>query len=120
GFSRHYTVGVWVGRADGSTRPGHFGRNDAAPLLLKVFELLPSEGRAPSVAPEGAYEVQNAEALPASLQRFRPRAGIPAGLKPEVPPHISFPPNGAVVSIQPTGNLQQQLPLKATGGKGLL
>ena len=45
GFSQRYTVGIWVGRADGSTRPGHIGRNDAAPLLLKVFDLLPSEER---------------------------------------------------------------------------
>jgi len=120
GFSRHYTVGVWVGRADGSTRPGHFGRNDAAPLLLKVFELLPSEGLAPRVAPEGAYTAQNAEALPVALQRFRPRIGMAAGLKRELPPRISFPPNGAVVSLRPAGQLQQKLPLKAAGGKGML
>ena len=120
GFSRHYTVGVWVGRADGSTRPGHFGRNDAAPLLLKVFELLPAEGHAPSVVPDGAFVAQNAEALPVALQRFRPRAGMVAGLKRELPPHISFPPNGAVVSLQPAGQLQQKLPLKAAGGQGML
>jgi penicillin-binding protein 1C len=119
GFSRHYTVGVWVGRADGSTRPGHFGRNEAAPLLLKVFELLPSEGHAPGVVPEGAYEAQNAAALPTALQRFRPRLGIPAGLKRELPPHISFPPNGAVVAVQPNG-LNQKMPLKAAGGNGTL
>ena len=120
GFSRRYTVGVWVGRADGSTRPGHFGRNDAAPLLLKVFELLPPEGHAPHVVPDGAFEAQNAEALPLSLQRFRARAGMAAGLKRELPPHISFPPNGAVVALRPAGQLQDKLPLKAAGGKGTL
>jgi penicillin-binding protein 1C len=120
GFSRRYTVGVWVGRADGSTRPGHFGRNDAAPLLLKVFEILPAESRGPMPPPEGAFEAQNAAALPAALQRFRPRAGMPAGLRRDMPPRISFPPNGAVVSIQPAGSLQQKLPLKASGGKGVL
>lgn len=119
GFSRHYTVGVWVGRADGSTRPGHFGRNEAAPILLKVFELLPPESRAPMRAPDGAYIVQNAEGLPLALQRFRPRLGIPAGLKRELPPRISFPPNGAVVAVQPNG-LNQRMPLKASGGKGTL
>jgi penicillin-binding protein 1C len=46
GFSRKYTVGVWVGRADGSTRPGHIGRNEAAPVLLKIFDLLPPEPKA--------------------------------------------------------------------------
>ncbi|MBI1212801.1 MAG: penicillin-binding protein 1C [Alphaproteobacteria bacterium] len=119
GFSRHYTVGVWVGRADGSTRPGHFGRNEAAPLLLKVFERLPPESHAPLMRPDGAYSVQNAEALPVALQRFRPRLGVPAGLRRQIPPHISFPPNGAVVAVQPNG-LNQRMPLKASGGRGTL
>jgi penicillin-binding protein 1C len=51
GFSKKYTVGIWVGRADGSTRPGHIGRNEAAPILLKTFDLLPPEGRAPLTPP---------------------------------------------------------------------
>ncbi len=33
GFSNDYTVGVWVGRADGTPRPGHVGRDAAAPIL---------------------------------------------------------------------------------------
>ena len=43
GFSNDYTVGVWVGQADGSPRPGHVGRDAAAPILLKTFELLPRD-----------------------------------------------------------------------------
>src|SRR5262249_11135110 len=45
GFSNDYTVGVWVGRADGAPRPGRLGRNDAAPIMLKVFDLLPADRR---------------------------------------------------------------------------
>jgi penicillin-binding protein 1C len=41
GFDDDYTVGVWVGRPDGSPSPGHYGRNTAAPLLFRVFDLLP-------------------------------------------------------------------------------
>ena len=40
GFDTDYTVGVWVGRPDGSPSPGHYGRNTAAPLLFRVFDLL--------------------------------------------------------------------------------
>jgi penicillin-binding protein 1C len=36
-----------------------------------------------------------------------------------LPPHISFPPNGAVVAVQPNG-LNQKMPLKASGGHGTL
>jgi penicillin-binding protein 1C len=116
GFSKRYTVGIWVGRADGSTRPGHIGRNDAAPLLLKVFDLLPPESRAPSPPPDGAFVVQNAEQLPPALQRFRSNARLAAGLKRIQPPRIQFPPNGATVSLDNPKN-PQALPLKAQGGR---
>jgi penicillin-binding protein 1C len=119
GFSKKYTVGVWVGRADGSTRPGHIGRNEAAPLLLKMFDLLPPEGRAPAMPPTDAYWVQNAEQLPTGLQRFRSNSRLAAGLKRVQPPRISFPPNGATVAISGKEK-PEALPLKAQGGRAPL
>ena len=119
GFSRKYTVGIWVGRADGSTRPGHIGRNDAAPLLLKVFDLLPPEEKAPAMPPPDAWWVQNAEQLPPGLQRFRSNARMAAGLKRVQPPRISFPPNGATLSIADRRK-PEPMPLKATGGRAPL
>jgi penicillin-binding protein 1C len=119
GFSKRYTVGIWVGRADGSTRPGHIGRNEAAPLLLKVFDLLPQEERTPSPPPDGAYVAQNAEQLPPALQRFRNNARLVAGLRRVQPPRIQFPPNGAVVSLENPKN-PEPLPLKAMGGRAPL
>jgi penicillin-binding protein 1C len=41
GVTDRYTVGVWVGRPDGTPNPGHFGANTATPLLLDVFAALP-------------------------------------------------------------------------------
>ena len=119
GFSHHYTVGVWVGRADGSTRPGHIGRNEAAPVLLKIFDLLPPETRAPIEKPTDAYWVQNAEQLPTSLQRFRSNTRLAAGLKRVQPPRIAFPPDGATVSIADVRK-PEALPLKAQGGRAPL
>ena len=119
GFSRHYTVGIWVGRADGSTRPGHIGRNEAAPLVLKVFDLLPPETRAATPRPADAYWEQNAEQLPAALQRFRSNARMEAGLKRVQPPRISFPPDGSTVSITDVKK-PEALPLKAQGGRAPL
>jgi penicillin-binding protein 1C len=119
GFSNTYTVGIWVGRADGSTRPGHIGRNDAAPLLLKVFDLLPAEERRYSSPPEGAYIVQNAEQLPRGLQRFRRSTQLAAGLKRVQPPRIAFPPNGATVALD-NPKKPEPMPLKAQGGRAPL
>jgi penicillin-binding protein 1C len=41
GVSDRYTVGVWVGRPDGTPNPGFFGANVAAPLLADIFSALP-------------------------------------------------------------------------------
>jgi penicillin-binding protein 1C len=42
GVSDHHTVGVWVGRPDGTPNPGFFGANVAAPLLVDIFDALNS------------------------------------------------------------------------------
>lgn len=42
GVSPDYTVGVWVGNADGEGRPGLTGISAAAPILLEVFDVLPN------------------------------------------------------------------------------
>ncbi|HRE18619.1 MAG TPA: penicillin-binding protein 1C, partial [Rhodocyclaceae bacterium] len=40
GVSDRFTVGVWVGRPDGTPNPGFFGANIAAPLLVDIFAAL--------------------------------------------------------------------------------
>lgn len=40
GVTPEYTVGVWVGNADGEGRPGIVGVKAAAPVLFDVFDLL--------------------------------------------------------------------------------
>ena len=41
GVTPEYTVGVWVGNADGTPRPDLVGYKAAAPLLFAVFDMLP-------------------------------------------------------------------------------
>jgi len=41
GGTRHYTVGVWVGRPDGTPLPGQYGAVTALPLLFEVIDSLP-------------------------------------------------------------------------------
>lgn len=51
GVTDRYTVGVWVGRPDGTPNPGHFGANVAAPLLVDVFSTLPQTADPPGRTP---------------------------------------------------------------------
>lgn len=43
GTNPEYTVGVWVGNADGEGRPGLTGTEAAAPILFDLFSLLPGQ-----------------------------------------------------------------------------
>ena len=44
GVTPDYTVAVWVGNASGEGRPGIVGGLAAAPVMFKLFDLLPSSG----------------------------------------------------------------------------
>lgn len=44
GVSKDYTVGVWVGNADGEGRPGLTGLTAAAPLMFNIFDFLDPQG----------------------------------------------------------------------------
>ena len=41
GVTDEYTIGVWIGRPDGTPSPGRYGRAAAAPLLFAVVDSLP-------------------------------------------------------------------------------
>ncbi len=45
GFDRVHVVGVWIGRPDGSARPGGGAADVALPVLARVFALLPPHPR---------------------------------------------------------------------------
>ncbi|HEY0104912.1 MAG TPA: penicillin-binding protein 1C [Rhizomicrobium sp.] len=118
GFSNDYTVGVWVGRADGSPRAGHVGRESAAPILLKAFELLPPDRHADDPPPAGAILTNENDQLPPSMRNFR-RESAPSPPRETTvpPPTIAFPPNGTVVPLPPPDARDKTVMLKADGGK---
>ncbi len=51
GMSATHTIGVWVGRPDGTPLPGETGRRLALPLLLRAFALMPDPGPLPQAEP---------------------------------------------------------------------
>ncbi|MEZ9901792.1 penicillin-binding protein 1C [Vibrio breoganii] len=57
GASEDYTVGVWMGRPDGSPYVGQTGATMAAPILFDVFDLLPKDTMKNS-RPESVERVQ--------------------------------------------------------------
>jgi penicillin-binding protein 1C len=109
GFDGRRTIGVWVGRPDGTPVPGLIGRGAAAPILFDAFARLPGLPAALPKAPKGAIFATN-NRLPRTLQRFRP--GILAGETSDTP-RIMFPPNGARLELAGAGS---ELPLKISGG----
>ncbi len=41
GVTDRYTLGIWIGRPDGTPNPGFFGANSAAPLAKDIAAILP-------------------------------------------------------------------------------
>jgi penicillin-binding protein 1C len=121
GFSNDYTVGVWVGRADGAPRPDSVGREAAAPILLKTFGLLPKDRGPDPAPPAGAVVVQSTQALPAALRMFTREAAPPKPVQSTVPPPtIRFPPNGATLPLAKNNAKHGGIQLAADGGRAPL
>lgn len=110
GVTERYTVGVWVGRPDGTPSPDRYGRNTAAPLLFQLFDLLPRDhGR-----PAGPI----AAAPPPELLR-RLHAGNPVLADPRDSerPRLLFPSGDMEVEgLGPDGR-GEALTFSASGGR---
>jgi len=118
GLSRDYTVGVWIGRPDGTPRPGRFARNEAAPLLMRVFDLLPPDAGAEPPPPSDVILAHSYADLPRGLQHFVVGSREPMA-RPGPKLAIAFPPDGAIVSM-PESRTNDTLALRAEGGQGKL
>lgn len=91
GGTRRYTVGVWVGRPDGTPLPGQYGAITALPLLFEVVDALPGGSRDAARVPPPANVAEidicwplgiAAEGLPASLCQRRRKAWTLDGAVP--------------------------------------
>ena len=121
GFDHDYTIGVWVGRPDGSFSPGRMGRDAAAPLLFAAFGMLPPPGpdalrRAPP--PPGTLIATQTE-LPPGLQRLRSRRTDPTAIETVMAggPRLASPVDGATIELRRAAD--GRLPtvaLRAEGG----
>ncbi|SLN28961.1 Penicillin-binding protein 1F [Pseudoruegeria aquimaris] len=89
GFDGAHTVGVWMGRPDGTPVPGAFGGDLAAPVLFEAFARLSARRTPLPPPPPEALTVGTAQ-LP---QALRIAAGPEDASVPKL--SIAFPPSGA-------------------------
>ena len=117
GYTRDYTIGVWVGRPDGTFSAGRMGRDAAAPILFEAFDLLPVGPSAlASTAPQNVIMAGTLD-LPANLRQFRPRGGAMAGgVSKKTAIKVAFPIDGALLELAPADQALPSLILQADGG----
>jgi penicillin-binding protein 1C len=117
GYTRDHTIGVWVGRPDGTFSAGRMGRDHAAPILFEAFDLLPQGPSAlPDQAPPDAILADNAS-LPANLRTFRVRPGAAIDeIAAAKAVRISYPVDGAALELAGADQLLPALTLQANGG----
>jgi penicillin-binding protein 1C len=109
GYSTNWTVVVWVGHADGTSRPGALGRHAALPILFKAFSRLPAEDNIAKAPPADVLRVASWRDLPVRLRTLGPTTE-PGGLR------IAYPPADARIELGTT----EAVPLSAKGGRGNL
>ncbi|WP_242390520.1 penicillin-binding protein 1C [Pararhodospirillum photometricum] len=113
GFDGAVTLGVWVGRPDGSPSPGAFGRGTALPILFRAFERLDGPVPGPRRRPDDPFAAPTRTGdLPPPLRRLegmRPRF-----LADPEAPRVVFPPDGATLDLK---SLEGPLVLSARGGR---
>ena len=125
GYDARHTVGVWVGRPDGTPSPSRYGRNTAAPVLFQAFDLLPTPGRDVLPTPPPGV-IAGDGPLPERLRRFDTPALIATGpfataAGPGIGPsplRIDFPVDGSTVELPRLADgSYDSLPLLALGGQ---
>jgi penicillin-binding protein 1C len=88
-----YTLGIWVGRPDGTPNPGYFGANTAAPLAKDLLAAIGDQPGKPRRAPANVKAVEicwplglAANLTPASQCRARRNAWTLGGTAPPTLP----------------------------------
>ncbi|MBL8711081.1 MAG: penicillin-binding protein 1C [Rhodospirillaceae bacterium] len=117
GYTQDYTIGVWVGRPDGSFSTGRMGRDAAAPLLFEIFDQLPTGGSARAAMPPAGALLVGHNMLPANLKRFALPDEGGSNRRARDRLRIAFPLDGATMVMAATGGSVAPFVLKAEGGK---
>ena len=116
GYDWRFTIGVWVGRPDGTAVPGLIGRLVAAPILFDAYSRL---GIEPEALPMPPFVLQASTVnLPPPLRHVRQDVPKTIASTIQAPLKIAFPLDGSRVDLglsQPADE-KGSLVLKASGG----
>jgi penicillin-binding protein 1C len=117
GYTARYTIGVWVGRPDGSFSPDRMGRDTAAPILFEAFDQLPIAPNAlPREAPAGAI-LSDTLGLPRNLRRYQSVVQLAApGREQQSDLKLKFPVDGSRIEMRRDVGKCEPLVLQASGG----
>jgi penicillin-binding protein 1C len=117
GFNARYTIGIWVGRPDGTFSPDRMGRDTAAPILFEAFDQMPIAANAlPAIPPPGVI-ISDTRGLPANLQRFQRRGSsvdIAADTANDL--KLQYPIDGTTIELGQNNDRLEKLTLRASGG----
>ncbi len=116
GYDQRHTIGVWVGRPDGTAVPGLIGRSVAAPILFDAYGRLGAEPK-PLPVPPFTLHATTAN-LPPPLRHIR--RDVPKTILSTVqaPLKIAFPLDGSRLDLGLSAPSEDKFPLalKASGG----
>ena len=110
GYSANWTVVVWVGHPDGTSRAGQLGRLSALPIVFKAFDRLPGEDNRPAPPSADVLRVSSWRDLPPRMRTLGPTGPSDAGLR------IAYPAPESRIEL----GAQETVPLSAHGGSGSL
>lgn len=115
GYDRHFTIGVWVGRPDGTAVPGLIGRLVAAPILFDAYGRL---NREPEALVQPPFTLQATTAtLPPPLRHVRHDVPKTLAATIQAPLRIAYPLDGSRVELERRDARETaSLALKASGG----
>ena len=102
GFTRRYTVGVWVGNFDGAPMTNVSGVTGAAPIWRAVMNYL--NANSPDAPPKLPANVMRAASAPGATELFLSGTETSgATLKPAAAsrPRIAYPRDGEILSLDP-------------------
>ncbi|MDW8369811.1 MAG: penicillin-binding protein 1C [Geminicoccaceae bacterium] len=105
GFDGGHVVGVWLGRADGAACAVCNGPGGAAPILFRIFALLPDRPL-PALPPDHPLS----GSPPPALARLEPARSVRLAADG---PRIAFPVEGSLLLLSEG----ERVPLRASGGR---
>ena len=111
GFNDKYTIGIWVGRPDGTPCLDQTGRTHAAPTLFKVFSLLPNSSETQHHEHSSQVALAAKKSIPKHLIEFKSKQNSQSS---ENNLKILFPKEGTTLNVDDNLN---SIPISFSGGK---